>query len=83
MKNAIIIDDEIICGSVLEDLLKPYSDRLRILKIFNSSLEGLEYLLHNNVDVVFLDVEMPELSGFQLLEKIAKDQFRYNFCNSA
>ncbi|MEO8151214.1 MAG: LytTR family DNA-binding domain-containing protein [Bacteroidia bacterium] len=70
MKNAIIIDDDILSANVLSDLLTPYSSNLKILEIFTSSAKALEFLSHHQVDVIFLDIEMPELNGFQLLEQL-------------
>ena len=67
MKNAIIIDDQIICGNILFDMLQPYSEQLSVLEIFSSSKAALDYLMKHHIDVVFLDVEMPVLNVFQLL----------------
>jgi DNA-binding LytR/AlgR family response regulator len=90
--TAIIVDDEPIARSFLER----YCDKTGIITVcssFPDSESALEYLLINEIDLLFLDVEMPGDSGFQLLDKLlvmpkvilttsktdyAYDAFQYN-----
>lgn len=65
--NCIIIDDDI---SSLE-LLKGIISNVEFLKLkgaFSTSLEGLTYLSNNHVDLLFLDIEMPQMNGLELLK---------------
>jgi two-component system, LytTR family, response regulator len=69
MKKAIIIDDEEYCVDVLEELLRQHSDKIELIATSSSSKEGLQKIVDLKPDIVFLDVQMPEMNGFELLEK--------------
>lgn len=75
MKSAVIVDDDLLSANVLADMLSPYSAYIRVLKIFTSPSEALEYLQHHRIELVFLDVVMPGLSGFELMEQLGKIEF--------
>jgi len=65
--NCIVIDDE----PLALDLLKDYIEKIPFLKLertFTNPLEGLGYLQENTVDLVFLDVELPYLSGIEFVK---------------
>ncbi len=66
--NAIIIDDEVKSSENLEFLIQSYCKQVEITAIYNHPLEALEKLKTTAFDLLFLDVEMPQLDGFQLLE---------------
>ena len=63
--NCIIIDDEITARNILKKYIKdvPF---LVLLNEYRNAVEALEYLDNSNVDVVFLDIEMPRLSGLKM-----------------
>ena len=71
MINAIIIDDEQKSGELLALKLKKYCPEVNILKIFNDSSNAMLWLFDHVPELVFLDIEMPGLSGLQLAEKIS------------
>lgn len=65
--NCIAIDDE----PLALDLLKDYMDKIPFMKLdqtFTNPIEGLSYLQENKVDLVFLDVELPYLSGIEFVK---------------
>jgi DNA-binding LytR/AlgR family response regulator len=66
------VDDEPLALNILEEYIKkiPYLD---LKKTFTSALECIDYLKQNKVDLLFLDIQMEELSGIQLL-KVLKDR---------
>jgi len=68
--NCIIIEDEPLALERAKDYIEkiPF---LNLLSSFDNSLDGLSYLKNNNVDLLFLDINMDELSGIQLLENIS------------
>ena len=70
--NCIAVDDEPLALNIIEDYIKkiPY---LELKKTFTSGLECIDYLKQNKVDLLFLDIQMEELSGIQLL-KVIKDR---------
>ncbi|MGL4607529.1 MAG: response regulator [Eubacteriaceae bacterium] len=69
MLNTVIVDDEVIVGEYLEDICKEHSN-VKILGNFQSSTTALNFIKKNEVDIVFLDIEMPEMDGIALGEAI-------------
>ncbi|GAB2537127.1 LytR/AlgR family response regulator transcription factor [Rufibacter soli] len=68
--RAIIIDDDELSRMILERHISA-TPSLKLVQSFGSSLEGLAWLLKNDgVDLLFLDVEMPELTGLELLRTL-------------
>jgi len=67
--KCIAIDDE----KMALDVITGYIQKTEILELkasFVSSLRGLEYLQTNPVDLLFIDIDMPDLSGIQFLESL-------------
>lgn len=67
--SCIIIEDEPLALK----RAKGYIEKIPFLKLlcsFDNALDGLSYLKSNNVDLLFLDINMDELSGIQLLENV-------------
>ena len=69
MLNCIIIDDEPLACDVLEDHLRKL-EGTRLLHTFHHAGDALLFLKNQAVDVLFLDIEMPEMSGIALLKKL-------------
>ncbi len=69
MINYLIIDDEYIA----HDIIKGYCDLLpnmQLMKNCYDALEAIEYLNNNTVDLIFLDLNMPKLKGFEFLKTL-------------
>lgn len=67
MITYLIIDDEYIA----HDIIKGYCDLLPNMKLMKhcyDALEAFEYLNSNKVDLIFLDLNMPKLKGFEFLK---------------
>lgn len=79
MFKAIIIDDEQHCIDTLSWQLKKYCPQIELKASFSRSTEGLNFLNKEAVDVVFLDIEMPELNGFDLLKTVDRVNFQVIF----
>ena len=77
--RAIIVDDEPDCVAVLEMLLKKYCPQVEVVGATTKSTEGVKLITALNPDVVFLDIEMPILNGFQLLDKLDVVNFQLVF----
>ncbi|PVW13917.1 LytR/AlgR family response regulator transcription factor [Marixanthomonas spongiae] len=75
MTNVIIIDDEAHCTHVLKSLIEKAHSDYTITGVFNNPLEGLEFIKNNPPDLLFLDIEMPSLNGFALLDKLQPIDF--------
>ena len=69
--NVVIVDDHAIFSEGLCSLLE--SINLRVKRIFTSSKEALYYLnCTKEIDIVFIDINMPEINGIDLTKKIKK-----------
>jgi two-component system, LytTR family, response regulator len=68
MISCIIVDDnnEMIELLVFHLMAKP---ELELKATFTNPLEAFEYLVSNEIDIVFLDIEMPKLTGFDFIER--------------
>ena len=67
--TCIIIDDEQHAIDVLEHYIGQIPS-LRLLASFNNPLDALQFLNRNPVDLLFLDIQMPEISGLELIKTI-------------
>jgi two-component system LytT family response regulator len=82
MLTAIIVDDEPYCCETLRILLARYCPDVHVLAICNSGVDALREILSQQPELVFLDVEMPYMNGFELLEKIPQVNFELIFTTS-
>jgi len=69
--KCIAVDDEPLALDIIKDYVSqvPF---LKLLKTFKDGISTLEYLSENEVDLIFLDIEMGGISGTQLLKTIQK-----------
>lgn len=67
--NCIIVEDEPLATMRLKEYIEKVSF-LNLLKTFDNGLEAIEFLGTNQIDLIFLDVQMDGFSGIQLLESI-------------
>jgi two-component system, LytTR family, response regulator len=79
MIRAIIIDDEKHCRETLSILLERYCPEVRVLAECGSGEQGLEAIRKHRPDLVFLDVEMPHLNGFEMLQQLPEIPFKVIF----
>ena len=82
MIKAIIIDDEVHCIDTLSILLADYCPEVEILDKCMSPKKGLESIERLKPDLVFLDIEMPAMNGFELLEQFKQIPFAVIFTTS-
>jgi len=69
--NCLIIDDEPIAREGIADYCKQVSF-LKVLALCKNALQANQFLKENEIDVVFLDINMPRLSGFDMLRALHK-----------
>lgn len=69
MVNCIIIEDEPLAITKLEHYISKLP-ALELLQTFTSAIPAIQYVKENSVDLIFLDIEMKELTGIQFLESI-------------
>jgi len=79
MLKAVILDDEVRGSNLLTRKLEVFGEDLQVEAIFNDPFKALSKIVELNPDVLFLDVEMPGLNGFQFLEKLGSFNFQVIF----
>ncbi len=75
MLRAVIVEDEQRSRETLSGLLKLYCKNVEVVAEADGVKSGIDAIIRNKPDIVFLDIQMPDGSGFKLLEQL-KD---YNF----
>lgn len=78
MIRAIIVDDEKHAIITLEHLLKKFEE-VEILTTIQDSTQAKEIILEKKPDLLFLDIEMPNLNGFELLQEFETLDFKVVF----
>jgi two-component system LytT family response regulator len=79
MIKAIIIEDEKMSRETLRRLLEKYCPTVEVLAEADGYRKGLEEIRKHPPDVIFLDIQMPDGSGFRLLEEIDEFDFEVIF----
>ncbi len=69
--NCIIIDDEPLAREAIEILVKDTS-QLNLLGMFNNALAASKFMEENPVDLIFLDIQMPGITGIGFARNISK-----------
>lgn len=67
--KCVLIDDEPLAIKVLENYFTNFTD-FEVIATFNNSLEALDFINSTTVDAVFLDINMPMMTGFELISLI-------------
>lgn len=67
--KVIIIDDEPLARSIVKEYLKAYS-QIEIAAECGDGFEGVKAIAHHQPDLIFLDIQMPKINGFEMLELI-------------
>jgi two-component system, LytTR family, response regulator len=69
--TCIIVEDEPLARQLLEQYVRKVP-HLELLKAFSNPLEALDFLRNNDVDILFSDIQMPEITGITLLKILQK-----------
>ena len=69
MKRALIIDDEPLARMVVREYLLDFKD-IELIQECNDGFEGLKAIQQHQPDLVFLDIQMPKITGFEMLELV-------------
>ncbi|WP_166923852.1 LytR/AlgR family response regulator transcription factor [Flavobacterium poyangense] len=67
--KCVLIDDEPLAIKVLQNYFTNFTD-FEVIGTFNNSLEALDFINSTSVDAVFLDINMPMMTGFELISLI-------------
>jgi two-component system, LytTR family, response regulator len=68
MKQALLIDDEPLARMVVLEYLQDYKDQIQVLQECGDGFEGMKAIMQSQPDLIFLDVQMPKINGFEMLE---------------
>jgi two-component system LytT family response regulator len=79
MIKAIIVDDETNNQELISNLLKSYTSNIEVVAIAGSVDSAFQSINEHIPDLVFLDIQMPDGTGFDLLKKFDKINFKVIF----
>lgn len=79
MIKTIIIEDELQSSQLLELMLKDFSETIEVLDNCNTPAKGIISIQKYVPDLVFLDIEMPRMNGFEMLKKVSSIDFSIIF----
>jgi two-component system LytT family response regulator len=82
MIRSVIIDDEPHAAQVLQILLEKHCPEITVEAVFHAAKEAEKMVPGINPQLVFLDIEMPHMNGFELLEKLSPPTFQVIFTTS-
>jgi two-component system LytT family response regulator len=77
--TAMLIDDEPNATEALTNMLRMTCPDVEVIATANDAQNGLEKLRTTTPDLLFLDIQMPHMTGFELLEKLGKFKFSVIF----
>lgn len=67
MKQALIIDDEPLARMVVQEYISEYPE-INVIQECGDGFEGMKAIMQHQPDIIFLDVQMPKINGFEMLE---------------
>ncbi|MBT8260756.1 MAG: LytTR family DNA-binding domain-containing protein, partial [Bacteroidia bacterium] len=67
--NCIIIDDEATARAIIEQMCSNIKN-LNVLEEFPNAIQAIKYLNQNEVDLIFLDIHMPDFTGFDFIQTL-------------
>jgi two-component system, LytTR family, response regulator len=67
MIKAIIIDDEPLARSIVVEYLQG-QEQIEVIQECNDGFEGVKAIMHHKPHLIFLDIQMPKINGFEMLE---------------
>lgn len=67
--NVVIVDDEFLAQKLLQDYVSKV-DSLQIVAVCSNAFEAMNALKNHQVDIMFLDIQMPDLTGLELVKSL-------------
>ncbi|MCB2196618.1 MAG: LytTR family DNA-binding domain-containing protein [Bacteroidetes bacterium] len=72
--KCIAVDDELLALNKIKRFISKI-DFIELVQVFDNAYDAINYLKKDSIDIIFLDVEMPEMSGFDFLKELTKPPF--------
>lgn len=69
MIKTILIDDEPLARSIVKEYLSTYAD-IEVIQECNDGFEGVKAIAQHKPNLIFLDIQMPKINGFEMLELV-------------
>jgi len=82
MYKIILIDDEKKIQNTLKGIIESFVENVEIVALPNNVAEGIDQIIEYQPDIVFLDIDMPDGTGFDLLKKLPQINFSLIFCTA-
>ena len=79
MIKTIIIEDEPVSQDMLRLMLQRHGEVIDVVDICSTPTEGIASIAKHQPDLIFLDIQMPKMNGFDMLKKIANINFEVIF----
>ncbi|MEM7375671.1 MAG: LytTR family DNA-binding domain-containing protein [Bacteroidota bacterium] len=79
MLKAVLVEDEKNSQELIKDLINEYCEGIEVVGIGGSVAEGLSVIAEHKPDILFLDIELPDGDGFQILEQTEYKDFEVIF----
>ena len=79
MLQAIIVDDELIGINTLKVLIEKYTNDVNVITTATEPELAIEAINNYKPDILFLDINMPKMNAFELLEKLIFKEFKLVF----
>ena len=70
--KTILIDDEPAARRLMRNLLHDYKETIEIIGEAGTGQEAIQKIEELNPDLIFLDIQMPDLTGFEVIEKLSR-----------
>ena len=67
--NCIIIDDEEMARAIIAQMIANHKE-LKLVQEFSNAMQAIKYLNQNEIDLIFLDIHMPDFTGFDFIQTI-------------
>ncbi|MGB4904140.1 MAG: response regulator, partial [Saprospiraceae bacterium] len=68
--KALIVEDNAFMATVLQDMLQQYASKISVVDIAETGKDAISLIASIQPNVVFLDIELPDMTGFELLQQL-------------
>ena len=80
--RALIVEDNPFMATVLHDMLLQHASDIAAIDVVHTGHEALAFIAASKPNVVFLDIELPDMTGFELLQQVGDISFKTVFTTS-